>query len=66
MNIESLREAETMLKGFRDALQVEAKELTSHKVLREHMAGEDLSNAADFIHMAIRRLEIEEEERIFE
>lgn len=62
MNIDKLKDLEIELKRFRDIVQEKADDLASHEELREHLAGESLADAADFVHRAIRHLEIEEEE----
>lgn len=63
MNIKNLREVESNLKAFRDNVQKKADDLVTHEDLREHLAGEALKDAADFVHRAIRHLEVEEEEK---
>lgn len=65
MDINELKQMEQQLVAFREELQERAEELTTHKDLREHLAGESLSDAADFIHRAARYLQVEEEQKEF-
>lgn len=73
-DIEHLLEIRDQFKDVAEEIEKEGEELSSHEdFIKEHIAGEELQSASeDFkngiekIHRALRRLEIEREERLGE